>query len=70
MTPAYSFPGQYSGKPAASGGLSLGTLRQSVNSRTPPARSGQVLPPAPFRIPLTQRNPMLLLALFGLLLLR
>ena len=42
MTPAYSFPGQYSGKPAASGGLSLGTLRQSVDWRTPSARSGPV----------------------------
>jgi len=51
MTPAYLFPGKYSGKQAAAGGLSLGTLRQSVDWRTPPDRSGQVLPPAPFRIP-------------------
>ena len=42
MTPAYLFPSKYSGKQAASGGLSLGTLRQSVDWRTPPARSGQV----------------------------
>ena len=70
MTPAYSFPGKYSGKQAAYGGLSLGTLRKSVDLRTPPARSGQVLAPAPSRIPLTQRNPMLLLSLSGLLLLR
>jgi len=42
MTPAYLFPGQYSGKPAAAGGLSFGTLRQSVDWRTPSARSGPV----------------------------
>ncbi len=42
-----------------------------MDLRSPPARSGQVFTPAPSRIPLTQRNPMLLLlSLFGLLLLR
>jgi len=30
MTPAYLFPSKYSGQQAASGGLSLGTLRQTI----------------------------------------
>ena len=36
MTPAYSFPGPNPAKQAASGGLSLGTLRKSVATRPLP----------------------------------
>ena len=70
MTPAYSFPAESSPenrlRPV---GFRSGHCGSPWTGAFRPLEADR-FSPAPSRIPLTQRNPMLLLALAGLLLLR